>query len=68
MLIPGVPDAEIFVVLASILDLVRSIVPIPVTVSVASPTWIVFITPVVAIPTALGIKSTLTEEPLKYAW
>ena len=35
---PGVPDAEIFVVLASILDLVRSTVPIPVTVSVASPT------------------------------
>ena len=68
MLIPGDPEEEILVVLASSLALVRSMVPIPVIVSVESPTWTVLITPVVAIPTEVGMKSTFKEDPLKYAW
>ena len=62
---PGDPEAVIEVVLASIVDLWRLIVPIPVEEWVASPTVIVLITPVVAIPTA-GAKSTLSWESSMY--
>ena len=65
VLIPGDPEDEMLVVLASSLALVRSIVPIPVMVFVERPTWIVLITPVVAMPTEVGMKSTLREDPLK---
>ena len=67
-MIPGDPEDEMLVVLASSLALARSIVPIPVIVFVERPTWIVLITPVVAMPTEVGMKSTLREDPLKYAW
>ena len=46
VLIPGDPDAEMLVVLPSILDLFKSIVPIPVNVSLERPTVTVLIAPV----------------------
>ena len=67
VVIPGVPDAEILVVLPSSLDLLRLIVPIPVEVSVASPTVTVLTAPVVPIPVAVGIKSTFNVDPSRYA-
>ena len=62
MVIPGDPDALIEVVSASSVTLCIEIVEIPVDVAVASPTIIVLIEPVVAIPTA-GTKSTFKLEP-----
>ena len=67
-MIPGDPDEDIVVVLPSIWDLLRFIVPIPVKVLLESPTTTVFIAPVVAIPTAVGIKSTFRLVPSIYAW
>ena len=67
VLIPGDPDAEMLVVLPSILDLFKSIVPIPVNVSLERPTVTVLIAPVVAIPTEVGIKSTFKDDPSIYA-
>ena len=68
VVIPGDPDAEILVVLPSSLDLDKSSVPIPLNVSLERPTVIVLTDPVVAIPTAVGIKSTFKDEPSIYAW
>ena len=68
VVIPGEPDAEILVVLPSSWACRISRVPIPVTVSVAKPTCTVLIAPVVPIPVAVGIKSTLRFAPSTYAW
>jgi len=59
---PGEPDALIEVVCAVNVALCIDMVEMPVDVAVASPTDIVLITPVVAIPT-VGTKSIFKLEP-----
>ena len=68
VVIPGDPDEEMLVVFPSSFDLLRLIVPIPVNVSLESPTTTVLMAPVVAIPTDVGIKSTFKFDPSMYAW